>query len=66
MAQINPPELDKIVTAILKAQSKIQWNPQKAYPHLMKRIRLGHLPENATMGNYEAIIYSNSRIHEVQ
>ena len=37
----------------------IQWKPQKAYPHLMKRIRLGHLPENATMGDYEAIIYLN-------
>ena len=42
MTQINPPKLGKIITAILKAQRKIQWKPRKAYPHLMKRIRLGH------------------------
>jgi hypothetical protein len=56
MSEITPSELDRVIQAILKAQNHLQWKPAKAYPHLMKRIRLGHLPENATIEIYEAII----------
>jgi len=41
MTAINPSDLEKIIQAILKAQRNIQWKPQKAEPHLKKRIRLG-------------------------
>ena len=57
MKEISSLDLDRIIKAVLQAQNKIQWKPGKATPHLMKRIRLGHLPENATIATYEAIIY---------
>jgi hypothetical protein len=56
MTVINPQELQKIIQAISLIQKNIQWKPQKAEPHLQKRIRLGHLPENATLETYEIII----------
>ncbi len=39
----------KILVAIALVRSQIKWKPGKASPHLAKRIRLGHLPENASM-----------------
>ena len=57
MTALNPSDLEKIIQAILQAQKKIQWKPQKAEPHLKKRIRLGHLPEDSTIATYEAIIH---------
>jgi hypothetical protein len=57
MIAINSYDLEKIIQAILKAQRNIQWKPQKAEPHLKKRIRLGHLPEDSTIAAYEAIIH---------
>ncbi|NBD31896.1 MAG: hypothetical protein GVY17_02705 [Cyanobacteria bacterium] len=56
MIAINSSDVEEIIQVILKAQRKIQWKPQKAHPHLKKRIRLGHLPEDATIATYEAII----------
>jgi hypothetical protein len=41
MTAIHPSDLEKIIQAILKAQRNTQWKPQKAEPHLKKRIRLG-------------------------
>jgi hypothetical protein len=46
----------KILAAIELVRSQIKWKPGKASPHLAKRIRLGHLPENASLKEYEAII----------
>ena len=57
MTAINPSDQEKVIQAILKAQKNIRWKPKKAEPHLKKRIRLGHLPENSTIATYEAIIH---------
>jgi hypothetical protein len=38
-----------IGAAIRLAQTEVIWKPGKAEAHLKKRIRLGHLPENATL-----------------
>jgi hypothetical protein len=57
MQEIISSNLDLIVQAILNAQVKSQWKFGKAYPHLTKRIRLGHLSDNATIQTYEAIIH---------
>ena len=53
---IDPRDLEKVIQAIIVDRSEIQWKPGKAQPHLAKRIRLGHLPENSTLANYEAVI----------
>ena len=46
----------EVLAAMERARSQIKWKPGKASPHLAKRIRLGHLPENASLKEYEAII----------
>lgn len=56
MREIQAVDLDKAIQAILQAQNHIQWKLGKANPHLTKRIRLGHLPENATIVEYEELI----------
>ena len=53
---IDPRDLEKVIQAIIVNQAEIQWKPGKAQPHLAKRIRLGHLPENSTLADYEAVI----------
>lgn len=53
---IDPRDLERVIQAIIVNQAEIQWKPGKAQPHLAKRIRLGHLPENSTLANYEAVI----------
>ena len=53
---IDPRDLEKVIQAIIINQCTIQWKPGKAQPHLAKRIRLGHLPENSTLADYEAVI----------
>jgi hypothetical protein len=53
---IDPPDLEKVIQAIIVNGGGIKWKPGKADPHLAKRIRLGHLPENSTLENYEAVI----------
>jgi hypothetical protein len=53
---IDPRDLEKVIQAIILNQCEIQWKPGKAQPHLAKRIRLGHLPENSTLADYEAVI----------
>lgn len=45
-----------LLAAIKQVRSEIKWKPGKAAPHLSKRIRLGHLPDNASLTEYEAII----------
>lgn len=53
---IDPRDLEKVIQALIVNQAEIQWKPGKAQPHLAKRIRLGHLPENSTLADYEAVI----------
>jgi hypothetical protein len=45
-----------VLQAIRLAQSSIKWKPGKGETHLSKRIRLGHLPIQTTLSDYEAII----------
>jgi hypothetical protein len=56
MTCIDPHELEKVIEAIIINRARIQWKSGKADPHLAKRIRLGHLPENSTLAEYEAVI----------
>jgi len=44
--------------AIEKVQTEIRWKPGKDIDHLKHRIARGHLPRDATMKMYEAIITS--------
>jgi hypothetical protein len=53
MAQIS---LELIKFAIRSAGTQIIWKPGKAEPHLAKRIRLGHLPLNSSLIDYESRI----------
>lgn len=56
----NHDDLEEVVKAILTHQNNIQWKIGKAENHLIKRIRLGHLPKNSALADYEAIIYNIS------
>ncbi|MCY7369092.1 MAG: hypothetical protein LH474_13180 [Chamaesiphon sp.] len=49
-------DLSKVIKAIIVNRDQIQWKAGKAEAHLAKRIRLGHLAENATLADYETII----------
>lgn len=49
--------IERTIKAILQVQNQIQWKPEKAIPHLAKRIRLGHLPQNSTMVEYQELIH---------
>jgi hypothetical protein len=53
---IDPRDLERVIQAIIVNRAGIKWKPGKAEPHLAKRVRLGHLPEDSTLENYEAII----------
>ncbi len=56
MEDIKFFDLNIVINAILQAQKQITWKSGKAYPHLRKRISLGHLPENVTIDTYETVI----------
>ena len=45
-----------VIQAIARVREQIIWKPGKASSHLLKRIRLGHLPNDATLEQYNAII----------
>ncbi|NES97310.1 MAG: hypothetical protein F6K32_19225 [Desertifilum sp. SIO1I2] len=45
-----------IIQAIEGIRKQVTWKPQKSIPHLQKRINLGHLPQEATLAQYNAII----------
>lgn len=45
-----------ILQAIARVREQIIWKPGKATSHLLKRIRLGHLPDDASLDRYNAII----------
>jgi hypothetical protein len=52
-----------VIQAIGIVRDSINWKPGKANTHLAKRISLGHLPDEATIEQYNAIVTSvvNSR-----
>ena len=45
-----------ILQAVRQVREQIIWKPGKAIPHLLKRIRLGHLSDWATLEQYNGII----------
>ena len=57
MKEIQTVDLNRTINAILRSQNQIQWKLGKANPHLAKRIRLGHLPENSTIVEYQELIH---------
>jgi hypothetical protein len=44
------------VAAILALRTRLRWKPGKDLQHLEKRIRLGHLPVDTTLEEYNRII----------
>lgn len=51
------PEIaERVRTAIQTVRANIRWKPGKDVEHLTTRIHYGHLPESATLADYEAII----------
>ncbi|MBE9175118.1 hypothetical protein IQ225_07005 [Synechocystis salina LEGE 06155] len=55
---IEPKTLRTIIRSIEKAKRQICWKPNKANPHLLKRIRLNHLPASSDLKDYENLIQS--------
>jgi hypothetical protein len=49
-------EQDRITNAIRRLREGVRWRPEKDVQHLAKRIELGHLPAEATLVEYEALI----------
>jgi len=58
MQAISAEALEKVIQSIITARTQICWKPNKANPHLLKRIRLNHIPINSTLEDYEDIIQS--------
>ena len=47
---------EAVVEALRQVRQQVRWRPGKAQPHLAKRVALGHLPAQATVATYEALI----------
>jgi hypothetical protein len=45
-----------LYAAIRQVQTQVQWKPGKAQQHVAKRLALGHLPRQATVAEYNALI----------
>lgn len=45
-----------VLQAIGIVREQINWKPRKATRHLLKRISLGHLPDETTIEQYNAIV----------
>ncbi|MFQ5437070.1 MAG: hypothetical protein ACE5FD_19600 [Anaerolineae bacterium] len=54
--QVPPGLRHQIVKAIQSLQQRIRWKPGKDTAHLATRIEYGHLPKDAKLADYEAII----------
>jgi len=48
----------QLPAAIRRVQSEIRWKPDSAVRHLLKRKLRGHLPADATLDDYDRIIYT--------
>lgn len=47
---------EAISEALRQVRQQVRWRPGKAQVHLAKRVALGHLPSQATLATYEALI----------
>jgi len=56
MALANTATLTMLKQALHRARTHIRWKPGKAQAHLIKRQSRGHLPPEATIAEYEAVI----------
>lgn len=45
-----------VAEAIRKVRAQVQWMPGKDAVHLQKRQAMGHLPADASLGDYNALI----------
>lgn len=55
---LSPTLRSQISAALRQVRQQIRWKPDRALPHLEKRIRLGHLAPAATLADYEVIIHT--------
>ena len=46
----------QILEAVKKVRTQVRWKPNRAESHLRKRKMRGHLPQEATIEDYEGII----------
>ena len=53
---MTPEELGKLLDALHGVHRKVQWKPGKDIVHLHKRQEMKHLPQSASLLNYEKII----------
>lgn len=51
----DDPEIE-LPDLIRRLQHQIEWKPESAARHLLKRKLRGHLPADATLANYERLI----------
>ncbi len=51
-----PPLRDHVIAAIRQLRTEICWKPGKGLKHVRTRQKYGHLPSEATLADYEAII----------
>ncbi len=49
-------EMSRLAEALAKIQEQVQWKPGKDFIHLDKRRKLKHLPRDASISDYEALI----------
>jgi hypothetical protein len=50
------PGYPQILEAVKRVRTKVRWKPNSAENHLRKRKMRGHLPQEATIKDYEGII----------
>ena len=53
---MEPPGNAAVVAALRQLRRQLRWRPGKAQQHVGKRVALGHLPPQATVATYEALI----------
>lgn len=58
MKKLSASDHSQLLKAIGTISKNIQWKGNSAEQHLRKRIARGHLPETATLEDYEHIIHS--------
>lgn len=46
----------QVKTALITIQNSVNWKPGKDYEHLQTRQRYGHLPDTATLADYNDLI----------
>ena len=51
-----PVSREAVRAALLQVRQQVRWRPGKAQLHLAKRVALGHVPAQATLATYEAVI----------